>query len=138
MLFGPFGRADQPLLFRVPAGDDDGALRSPSNLQQFADAVNRLQHGDGSVDGIHRTVDPRIAMVARDYPFVRILRPRNLADYVPDGPIRVLLPQVQFHANRARAYVIGERWGRALPAARAGLSVEMLENRLSIVRRRAA
>ena len=46
--FGPFGRADQALLFGVPAAEDDSPLGAPAGLEQLADTVHRLEHAGGS------------------------------------------------------------------------------------------
>ena len=73
MLLGPFGRADQALLFGVPAANHDSTLGLPALLEERAKAVNGFQHGGGAAVGVDRSVGPGVAMVAHHHPIVRIL-----------------------------------------------------------------
>ena len=83
VLFDPFGRAHQAFFFAVPTAEDQCALRLPAGLQQFADAVHGFEHGRGAAVGIDCAVDPGVAMIARDHPFVGQFAAAHAADRHP-------------------------------------------------------
>ncbi len=117
MLLGELGRADQAFLFRIPTGEDQGALGTPSAFQQLSDSMHRLQLRGRSAVGIDRAIHPGITMVAGDHPLVGKLRAANHANDVPDGDELIVQLDRQMHLRRSWSHVIGE-WQRALPTTR--------------------
>ncbi len=103
MIFDPFGGADEAFFFRVPAADDDGALRLPARLEQGAEAVDRLEHGRGAGVGIDGAVDPGVAVIAGDDPVVFLggVAAGDGADHVPDDAEPGVLLEVHVHLDRA-------------------------------------
>src|SRR6516165_8212875 len=108
MLLDPLGRADQALLLGVPAAEEDGALRLPAFFEQRTNAVDGFQHGGRSAVGIDCAVDPRVAVVADDYPVIRKIAALHLADDIPDRPALVILLRDEVHAHAAGSDVIAE------------------------------
>ena len=85
VLFGPFGRAEQARLFAVPRAIDDGALRLPALLEQFAERARFFEHGDHAGDRIFGAIHPGVVVIAADDPLVGKRRARNFRDHVVDG-----------------------------------------------------
>ncbi len=125
MLLDPLGRAHQAFFFAVPTAEDERALRLPSRLQQFADAVYRFEHRRGAAVGIDRAIDPGVAMIAGDHPFVGQFAAAHAADHVPQRAELIVLLEMHLHLRRPGTDVIGEGQ-RALPLARRIRSAEML------------
>ena len=115
VLLGKLGRADQAFFFRIPTGEDQGALGTPSGLQQLSDAMHRFQLRGGAAVGIDRAIHPGIAMIAGDHPLVGKLRSVHHANHVPDGHVVIVQLDRHVHLHRSRTDVIGEGQ-RALPA----------------------
>ena len=97
MVFTPFGGTDQTLFFRVPTSDNDRAFGLPSGLEQFAEAVDGLKHRGRTAVRIDRSVDPSIAVIACNDPFVGRGSAANFADDIPDSAVLVILFEVHFH-----------------------------------------
>src|SRR5438876_10438793 len=112
----PFCRADQSFFFRVPTAEDNRALRLPPRLQQFTNAVCCLKHGSRTAIGIDGSIHPGIAMIAADHPFVRKLAAADVADYVPNCAVLIILLEVHPYFRWPWANVIRERQ-RTLPIA---------------------
>src|SRR5262245_27368451 len=82
MTFSPFGGADQGLFFTIPSAVNDRALGPPTGFRQLADGLGFSQNRDHSTDGIFRTVDPSVMMIAANNPFVGELAPTEAGDHV--------------------------------------------------------
>src|SRR5215468_2951788 len=109
MLFAPFRRSNQSLLFRVPAGKDNGALWLPPRFQQFADTMHSLKHGGGSAVRVDGSIDPGISVIPCDHPLGRIFSTGNTPNHIPDGAVLVILLEMELYLHRPRTDVIGER-----------------------------
>src|SRR3954471_8854469 len=90
-----------------------------------------LQHGCRAAIGIHRAVDPGVAMIAADHPLFGILRTRYRSDHIPDGAVLEVLLKIHLHAHWTWSDVIRE-WKRTLPFARRFRSSKVGENGLSV------
>ncbi len=93
------------------------ALRLPSLLEEFAEAVDGLEHGSGAGVGIDGAEDPGVAMIAGDDPVVFLRRVGSFddADDVPDGAQCGVLLEVHVDGDLVcAAEVIGEG-KRSLP-----------------------
>src|SRR5437870_1754804 len=132
MLLYPLSGADQAFFFAIPTAKDQCPPGFPSRLEQFADAVHRFQHGRRTAVGIHRSVDPCVAMISCDDPFVRQFTSAYAANNVPERAELIVLFEMHLHSYRARTDVVSKRQ-RALPIARRFRTAEMLQNRRDIV-----
>src|SRR5579859_3853910 len=94
--------------------------------------MHRFQHCRRAAVRVHRTVDPGIAMIAGDHPFVGQFCAFDPADHIPERAELIILLEVHFHAGWSRTNVIGE-WQRALPLARRIEPAKVLQNRPGIV-----
>src|SRR5262249_24737810 len=121
----------QSFLFRVPTGEDNGSVRLPALLQQFADSVYRFEHRRRAAVGIDSAIDPGVAMIPEDDQLVWIFVSRNSADDIPNRPIVIILLEMHFDTHRSRSNVIGE-WQRTLPFTRGLRAPEILQNRRSV------
>ena len=97
--------------------------------------MDAFQHGSCAAVGINRAVDPRIAVVAHHHPLIGILGASDFASNIPDGPVLVILFQMQLHLHRAGAYVVGKGQS-ALPIARRFRPSQVLQDRLGIAVRK--
>ncbi len=93
--------------------------------------MHRLEHGGGAAVRIHRSVHPRVAVIAGDDPLIGRNRSAHFANHVPDGAELVILLQVQLYFRRPGTDVISKRQ-RSLPLSRRGRSSEVLENRRGV------
>lgn len=83
-VFTPLGRADQTILFGVPAGNDNRSHRFPSLVQQCRKATHDFVDADGSTAGIRASEDPGVSMVSDNDDLVLDVT-RNSRENVPDG-----------------------------------------------------
>ncbi len=132
VLFHPLGRTDEAFLFRVPTAEKDGSLGLPALLEKRADAVDGLKHGGGAAVGVDCAVDPGVAMVAVDHPFIGVLRTADPSNDIPNQPSLVVLLRDQMHAHAAAAEVIA-KGQRALPSLRHARAFQRLQNRRGVV-----
>src|SRR5215469_2633870 len=116
MALPPLGRADEPLFLRIPAADNDGPLRFPSGLEQFAEPVHGFEHRGGPAVRIDGAIHPGIAVIPCGDPLVRRLGTANPANNVPDRTVLVILLEVHLDSNWTWACVIGE-WQGTLPVS---------------------
>src|SRR5579864_9706375 len=89
--------------------------------------MHGFEHCRGAALGIDRTVDPSIAVIAREHHRVRPGAAANRADHVPNGSKLKILLQMQLHPYRSRPHVIVE-WQAAFPVAGYGWAGEMLQD----------
>src|SRR4030095_11168402 len=82
MLLDPFGRAEQALLFAVPCRIDDRPLRTPAALRKLCDGACFFHHRYLAARRIFCAVDPRITMIAADYPLIGSFASGHLRDDV--------------------------------------------------------
>src|SRR6185369_11959582 len=109
-LFGPFSRADEPILLRIPTAKNDRAAWLPALFQQLTKAAAHFKHRRRAAVWIDGAKHPRIAMVSEHDPPIPLFVAVDARDDVPDRPqlvIHVSL-QTELHVVRA-ADVISER-----------------------------
>ena len=131
MGLGPFGRADETGLLRVPARVDEGPLRLPARLREGSDRL-RLGH-DRNVarKGIPGAENPAVVVVPADDPLVRIGGALHDGDHVVDRLQAPVGRDREVRLRRPRSDVVGERQG-APPARRGHGALERGEKRLRI------
>jgi len=64
VLFGPFGGADEAVLFGIPEGEDEGALGAPALLSGLGEDAGGLEDAGGAADGVGGAIDPGVVVVA--------------------------------------------------------------------------
>ena len=76
-----------------------------------------FEHRRRAAVRIDRAVDPGVAMIARNHPFVGKLAAAHAANHIPESAELIVLLEMHLHPHRSRSHVIGERQ-RTLPFAR--------------------
>ena len=130
MSLNPFDRAEESGLFTIPSTVDDGALRRPSLLVQFAEHASFFEFRRHAGDGIVGAVHPCVVMVAANHPLAGG-RTRNGGDDVIDGFRVPVGGDLEVDAGRAGPDVIGEGQAAA-PSFRGDLSLKSREERLRV------
>src|SRR6266851_3033539 len=77
--------------------------------------------------GIDRAIHPGVAMAASHDPIVWQLTSSDSANHIPDGPVLVILLEVNLDANRPRTEVVCER-PSALPFLRRSRTFQRLQD----------
>ena len=91
-----------------------------------------FEHSGGAAVGIDRAVDPGVAVISGDDPFVGQIAAGHASDDVPEGTEAVVLLEVHLHFRRAGTDVIGEGQ-RSLPLARRIGAAKMLQDGPGVV-----
>src|SRR5438105_480876 len=68
-----------------------------------------FQHCGRTAARIDRAIHPGVAVTASHDPIVGQLASPDSANHIPDGPVLVILLEVNLDANRTRPEVISER-----------------------------
>src|SRR5262249_3853321 len=108
MSLGPFGGAEQALLFSIPGTNYNRPPGLPPLLAQLAKRVRCFHDGDHPARGIVRAVDPRIVVIAVDDPFVWIIASSDPADHVVKSLQRPVERHLQMYSRKSRPNVIGD------------------------------
>src|SRR5579862_2588459 len=97
MLFCPFGGSDKPKFFPIPASENNGPFGPPTGLEQFANSVNRFKHRSGAAVGINGSVNPGVAMIARNNPGIGRFASWNFSSDIPDCAVLIILFEMHFY-----------------------------------------
>src|ERR1700722_4948056 len=130
VIFAPLRRTDQSFFFGVPTADHDRSLGLPPGFNELAEPVHRFQHGGCAAVGINRSINPGVAVIACDYPFVGRCS-TNLSNYIPNCAELIVLLKVHLDFCGTRTDVVSKGQS-ALPFAGRGWSAEVLKNRRGI------
>ncbi len=133
MLFDPFDRADQAILFGVPEAEQERAAGLPTVAGKLAERAGQFEQHGRATRRIHGAEGPGVMVVAGEHPFV-VVSAGQTRDHVPD--VALLFVHLEAHADhsRTRTDVVGQRQS-ALPLARHARPAEMGQNVRCVPRR---
>src|SRR6266542_7049998 len=108
MRLGPLGRAQESRLLPVPGAEQDRAAGSPAFLHKSPEGARLLEERGQAADGVARSIDPGVVVVATDNPFVGEYRSRDPRDDVAHRCDLPVEGDLEMDLRRAGTDVVGE------------------------------
>src|ERR1700722_16090509 len=131
MSLNPLRRTEQSGFFAVPRAVDDGALRAPSLLVQFAQHARLFEHTRHAGKGIVGASAPAIKVIPANPPLVWTLGAAHGCDDIVDRLCVPVRSNFEMDFRRPRADVISNRQ-RAAPFFRSDGTRQRGEKRQSV------